>query len=320
MKAAYYTVNGEPEVLTYGDLPDPKAKEGEVVVRVQAVSLEGGDVLSRRNMAPPTTPYVVGYAAAGVIASIGPGVIDLDVGQRVACFNWKGSHAELFAVPQHFVFPVPDALEIDAAAVGLIAFGTAHDGLFEFGALQKGETVLVQGAAGGVGLAAVQLAHRAGAKVIATASTLSRLAKLRDFGATHGIDYRDEDIAQRALSLTDGKGVDMVIDLAGGKAQASLLKTLRYRGRYIPLGGASGERVAFEIADLAPNSLAIITALFGKELHTPRVHAMIQAIFDDMAGGSLTMPIDKKFALSQAAHAHRHAEEGHPFGRIVLVP
>lgn len=320
MKAAYYTINGEPDVLTYGDRPDPVAADGHVVVRVEAVSIEGGDVLGRRNMPPANPPHVGGYAAAGTIQAIGPNVDNLSVGQRVACFNWAGSHAELFAVPASFAYPVPDDLSIDKAAVGLITFGTAHDALFEFGKLQAGETVLIQGAAGGVGLAAVELAKRAGATVIATASSAERIERLKTFGATHGIDYRSEDIGARALELTDGRGVDMVVDLAGGKALSSLLQGLRYRGRFVAVGGASGERGTFTANDIAPKSLAVLSVFFGKELHTERVHAMIADIFADMAKGDLTMPIDRRFPLSEAADAHRYAEQGHPFGRIVLIP
>ncbi len=320
MKAAFYSINGNPDVLTYGELPDPEAGEGDVLVRVQAVSLEGGDVLARRKNPPPHSPYVGGYAAAGVVEALGPGVTDLAVGQCVACFNWQGSHAELFAVPAAFAFPVPDALDIQLAAAGLISFGTAHDALFEFGKLEAGETVLIQGAAGGVGLAAVQLAHRAGARVIATASSDERIERLRGFGAAHGIDYRQEDIALRALELTEGAGVDLVVDLAGGGSLKPLLQALRYRGRLVAVGGASGTGSEFAFGDIAPKSLAVLSAFFGRELHTARIHRLIAELFADLAAGRLSMPIDRVFPLAEAAAAHRHAEEGHPFGRIVLLP
>lgn len=320
MKAAYYMTNGGPDVLTYGDVPDPVAMNDHVLVRVQAISLEGGDVLGRRNTPPKHPPHVGGYAAAGVIEAVGPEVADLAVGQRVACFNWQGSHAELFSVPASFTFPVPDALDIRAAAAGLIAFGTAHDALFEFGGLDKDEKLLIQGAAGGVGLAALQLAHKAGATVIATASSGERIDRLHDFGADHGINYRREDIGARARELADGVGVDMAVDLAGGAAAQSLLRALRYRGRLIAVGGASGSGANFSFGEIALESLTVSGLLFGKELHTKRVHRMIAAIFDDMAAGRISMPIDQTFPLSEAAAAHRHAEEGHPFGRIVLLP
>jgi len=319
MKAAYYTTSGGPEVLTYGDVPDPIATNGHVLVRVQAISLEGGDVLGRRNTPPKHPPHVGGYAAAGVIEAAGPDVTGLEVGQRVACFNWQGSHAELFSVPASFAFPVPDALDIQAAAVGLIAFGTAHDALFEFGRLDENEKVLIQGAAGGVGLAALQLAHKAGATVIATASSGERINRLRDFGADGGINYRQEDVGSRARELTDGVGVDMVVDLAGGAAQ-SLLRALRYRGRLIAVGGASGSGASFSFGEIVPESLTVSGLFFGKELYTKRVHRMIAEIYGDMAAGRISMPVDRIFPLSEAAAAHRHAERGHPFGRIVLLP
>lgn len=320
MKAAYYEINGGPDVLQYGDVPDPTIGEGEVLVRVEAISLEGGDLQSRRNNPPERPPHVGGYAAAGVIEAVGAGVTELAAGQRVACFNWHGSHAELFAVPARFAFPVPDALDIQAAAVGLIAFGTAHDALFEFGRLEAGETVLIQGATGGVGLAAVQLASRAGATVFATASSDERIARLREFGAAHGIDYHRDDIGARAFELTEDAGVDLVIDLAGSKAAGSLLQALRYRGRLVCVGGASGEGASFNFGDIAPESLAVRGMFFGKELDSQRVHRTLTTFFADLAAGRMSMPIAKTFPLSEAAAAHRHSEDGHPFGRIVLCP
>lgn len=320
MKAACYTTNGDPSVLQYGNLPDPTVGDDEVLVRVEAISLEGGDIQSRRNKPPEHTPHVVGYAAAGVIEKVGPEVNGLVVGQRVACFNWQDSHAELFAVPADFVFPVPDGLDIQTAAVGLIAYGIAHDALFEFGGLKAGETVLIQGATGGVGLAAVQLASQAGATVLTTASSAERNDRLRDYGSMHGIDYKQDDIAARARGLTDDSGVDLVIDLAGGKSVQSVLHSLRYRGRMVSVGGASGEGASFEFGDIAPESLAVYGMLFGKELASHRVHKLVATLFADLAAGRITMPIDKKFPLSQAAEAHRYSEEGHPFGRIVMKP
>ena len=290
------------------------------MIEVAAVSLEGGDVLRRRLFPPPTPNYVAGIAAAGSIAEVGKGVFGLEIGQRVVAFNWSGAQASLFKAPAEFVFPIPDGLTEIAAAAGLIAFGTAHDALFEFGRLQAGETVLIQGAAGGVGLAAVQLAARAGARVIATASAADRLDAVRVLGASDGINYRYEDIGARALDFTRGEGVDLVVDLAGGDGHRSLIAALRYRGRYAVVGAATGERPSFSSVDISMKCLSVFGVLLGREMHTARLHGNIAELLSDMAAGVLHMPIARSFALADTAAAHRYAEEGRPFGRIILEP
>jgi len=170
MKAVHYSINGGPDVMTYGDMPDPPVGPDTVLIAVEWISIEGGDLLNRQVTPPPHAPFVPGYQAAGIVTATGPDVRRLTVGDRVVGFNWSGSHAELFAVPERYAYPVPNGMDLRLAAIVPIAFGTAHDSLFEYGALQPGDHVLVQGAAGGVGLAAVQLAAQAGASVIGTAA------------------------------------------------------------------------------------------------------------------------------------------------------
>ncbi|GAB4142508.1 MAG: zinc-binding alcohol dehydrogenase family protein [Sphingomonadales bacterium] len=320
MKAAFYRRNGAPDVLEYGDMPDPVAGDRDIVIKVHAISIEGGDLLNRRITPPPQFPHIGGYQASGTVQAVGKSVTQFSVGDRVVGFNWQGSHAELFAVPAHYAYPVPEAMELDLAATVPIPFGTASDALFEFGRLQAGETVLVQGAAGGVGLAAVQLAAQAGATVIGTASSAERLQRLSSFGMHHGINYRAEDIAERVMALTDGKGVDFVLDLAGGKSIKALLASVRYRGRYAVVGASSGDLPAFQFFDLIRKSLTLYGTSFGQEMHTPRAHALLADLMARVADGRLRMPIDKVFNLADAAAAHAHVENGHPFGRVLMHP
>ncbi|WP_156680858.1 quinone oxidoreductase family protein [Sphingomonas profundi] len=318
MKAAYYRHSGGPEVLEYGDLTDPAVGADTVLIRVEAISLEGGDLLNRRITPPPANPYVGGYQAAGTVAAVGDEVRRLRVGQRVVGFNWGGSHAALFAVAENHAYPIPDGMDLALAAVVPIAFGTASDVLFEFGRLQAGETVLVQGAAGGVGLAAVQLAKRAGARVIATASTDERLDRLAGFGADEGINYREVDIGDRVLELTGGKGCDLVVDLAGGHSIDQLMKAVRYRGRFAVVGASSGDLPAFRFIDIIGKSLTLYGPLFGAEMHGRRAHDLLARLMADVAAGNLRMPIARAFPLAEAWAAHHYAETGHPFGRVVL--
>lgn len=320
MKASVYYENGPPSVLRYEDVPDPDVGPGDVLIEVQAISVEGGDILGRKRRPLTSTPYIVGYQAAGVVRSVGAEVTNVRPGQRVAAFNWYGSHAALFCVPTHFVYPIPDELTIVDAVAIPVTFGTADYALFEFPRLKAGETVLIQGGAGGVGLAAVQLAKQAGARVIATASSDERLARLAGFGMDEGINYRTQDIADETMRLTDGQGAEVVVDLAGGTGVKSLFAAASYRGRIVMAGAASGELPSIEFSDLMFKSLSLFSVAFGRDMHLPSVHEMIARHMAAAAAGRLRMPIDRTFPLFEASAAHTHVEQGHPFGRVLLVP
>lgn len=320
MRAAYYSRNGAPDVLQYGIVPDPVVGEDDVLVRVEYISLEGGDLRSRRVIPPSSPMHIGGYQVSGIVESVGKAVTRISLGDRVAAFNWAGSHAELFVTPECYVYPVPIAMDLSLAATIPVAFGTASDALFEFGNLRAGETVLVQGAAGGVGIAAIQLAHKAGARVLGTAANGERLAALSRYGLNDGIDYRQEDIGARCLELTDGKGVDLVVDLAGGHSVGALIESVRYRGRIAVVGAASGDLSSFSFPDLIRKSLHVYGVSFGREMHTPRAHQLIRSLSERVAAGDLEMPIARQFLLSTAIEAHSYAEQGHPFGRVLMTP
>ncbi|HEY4377182.1 MAG TPA: zinc-binding dehydrogenase, partial [Acidimicrobiales bacterium] len=216
MKAAVYYETGAPEVLRYEDVPDPVMGAGDVLIRVEAISIEGGDTLNRAGGEMPSVPHIVGYQCAGTIVGVGSAVSDRREGQRVVTTGLWGSHAELIAAPAVLTWPLPDGADVVAAACVPVAFGTAHDCLFEFGHLVAGETVLIQAGAGGVGVAAIQLAKRAGATVLATASSDERLAKLADLGLDHPVNYSQDDWVDQVRDLTDGDGVELVVDSVGG--------------------------------------------------------------------------------------------------------
>lgn len=320
MKAAVCSKNGPPSVLRYEEIPDPQPGSRDVLIRVQAISIEGGDVLNRRLLSQTTAPHVVGYQAAGVVQAIGREVQGVSVGQRVVGFNWAGSHAELFAVPEHFVYPVPDQLDIKIAATIPVTFGTADDSLFEFGKLAPGETVLIRGGTGGVGIAAIQLAKAAGAVVLATTSNDRHRNALAALGADHVINYKTHDLAQSVTSLTHERGADLVVDLVGGSYVSTLIKALKYRARVSVVGIVSPEPSTISFLEILSKSLSFNGLLFGQEMHLPRVHRMLARHFDAVAAGPLKMPIDRTFALSEAAAAHAHVEDGHPFGRVLILP
>src|SRR5574337_1158319 len=217
MKAAVYDHTGPPSVFRYADVPDPACAPDGVVIDVRVVSIEGGDVLNRLGGAMASKPHIVGYQCAGVVREAGAQVSDRKPGDRVVAVMPHGSHAERVAVQAGATWLLPDALDFERGASVPIAVGTADDCLFEFGHLGAGETVLVQAGAGGVGMAAIQLAKQAGATVLATASSPQKLERLRAFGLDHGIDYTKQDFVAETRRLTGGRGADLVVDSVGGR-------------------------------------------------------------------------------------------------------
>ena len=320
MKAAVYYQTGPPDVLRYEDVPEPVCGPHDVLIDVEAISIEGGDTLNRAGGEMSRTPHIVGYQSAGTIAVIGSEVTDRSVGQRVVCSFLEGSHAERVAVPSVVSWVVPDGLDIQQAACIPIAFGTADDCLFEFGRLAAGETVLVQAGASGVGIAAIQLAKRAGATVLATASSDEKLERLRRFGLDHGINYRTDDFAQLAREVTDGRGVDLVVDPVGGKVLVGSIQSLAYRGRCSLVGQAGRDPQPFDASMLMMGNQSLTGVFLGAEIATDRAREMIQRHVDDVAAGRLKVLVDRTFPLADAAAAHAFIESRQAIGRVVLIP
>ncbi|HEY2070858.1 MAG TPA: zinc-binding dehydrogenase [Rhizomicrobium sp.] len=319
MKAAVYYENGGPDVLKYEDVPDPQLFPGSVMIRVEAVSIEGGDTLNRFGGALTSRPHIVGYQAAGEIVAVGEGVTDLKVGQKVVTTNANGSHAELRVVPARVAWPLPPGMDVRLGAVIPVPFGTAHDCLFEFGRLKAGETALIQAGASGVGVAAIQLAKRAGARVLATASSDERLEKLKPLGLDHGINYARDDVVEAVMKITGGSGVDVVVDPVGSTLQTSIA-CLGSRGRVSLVGNAGRERTPVDASALMMGNKSLTGVFLGAEIATDRAHNMIQKLIDEAARGELKVVIDKTFPLSEAAAAHAYIESRKAVGRVLLIP
>lgn len=323
MHAAVYDRTGGPEVLYYTEVPDPTLRPGGLLIDVAAVSIQGGDLLHRAGGIIPSAPHIVGYQAAGTVRAVGDGVTGFDVGQPVVATMGAGSHAEIVSVPAGSAYAVPDGLALDAAATIPIEFGTADDCLFEFGHLRAGETVLVQAGAGGVGLAAIQLAKAAGAStVFATASSTDRLERLREFGMDHGIDYTSADVGREVMLRTDGRGVDLVVDPVGGRTLEGSIAALAYRGRISWVGNAGREDRAPQVWPIMQKNGSITGVFLGAEMgmNPARVRSMIESLLARAASGELRTAIDKEFSLADAAEAHRYIESRQAFGRVLLRP
>lgn len=322
MKAAVYYATGPPSVFRYEDVPDPVCQPDGVVIDVEAISIEGGDVLNRAGGAMTSKPHIVGYQCAGVIREVGGQVTDRAVGQRVVAVMPFGSHAARVAVPANATWIAPDGLDIKVAACVPIAFGTADDCLFEFGRLKAGATVLIQAGAGGVGLAAIQLAKRAGATVLATASSDEKLARLKEFGLDHGINYRTANFIEEARRLTGGRGVDLVVDSVGGRTLEGSIECAAYRGRIVSVGQAGRDERPADVRGLSAGNRTLTGVFLGAELamHPQRARPMIARHLDDVANGSLKMVIDRTYPLPEAAAAHEYIESRQAFGRVLLIP
>ena len=322
MKASVYYTNGGPDVFRYEDIAEPVCGPDDVLIQVEAISIEGGDLVHREIRPLPRVPHIVGYQCSGTIVRIGASVADRSVGQRVVAVLAWGSHAELASAPASDTWVLPDGMNPDLAAAVPVAWGTAHECLFEFGHLAAGETVLIHAGAGALGLAAIQLAKQAGASVLATASSKARLDRLAEFGVDAGINYTDEDFVAAVRAHTNGKGANLVVDSIAGRNLARSIEALAYRGRAITVGvsGRDTERPDPVSLWRGNNSLQGVYFPSLLDLEHDRVHAIVQKILEQIARDELRVVIDKIFPLSAAADAHRHVAGRNAFGRVLLRP
>ncbi len=322
MKAAVYYEGGSPQVLRYEDVPDPEVPPRNVLIEVHAVSIEGGDVLARGFGPAGPTPYCGGYLAAGVIVEVGNEVTDRHVGQRVTTADNGGSHASLRSVNSRSAWPIPDEMSYETGACIPIPFGTADDSLFEFGRLQAGETILIHAGASGTGLAGIQLAKRAGATVLATASANDRLERLKQYGLDVGINYSEVDFEVAVKEATNGKGPDLIVDSVGGKNLEKSLRCAAYRGRIVAMGGVGRDTYRPDFSVMQGQNKTYVSYFQGAELmfNGARARANVQRLIGEVSAGELQVVIDSRFPLSKAADAHAHIESRKAFGRVVLIP
>ena len=322
MKAAVIFENGPPDVLRYEDIADPVCPDGCVLLEVEAISIEGGDLLARAASPPAKTPHVVGYLCAGTVIEVGAGVEGPAVGEKVVALNADGSHAEKRAVPAVMTWAIPDGLDPVVAACVPVAVGTAHECLFTAANLEKGQTALIHAGGGGVGMAAIQLASQAGATVISTASSDEKLERLKQYGLDHGINYAGESFVDRVRELTDGRGVDVVLDSVGGQNLVDSVDALAYRGTLVSVGVAGRAGSDIEAKSLWAKNNTLRGVYLGGALlaEYPRVHATIADLIERVASGELHIEVDRSFALAEAAAAHAYLEGRNAFGRVVMTP
>ena len=322
MKAAVIYENGGPDVLRYEDVPDPECPEGCVLIDAEAISIEGGDLLARAGNPPPATPHIVGYLSAGTVAEVGSGVDRPAVGDKVVTLFAAGSHAQKRMVPAAMTWPIPAGLDPAVAASVPVAVGTAHECLFEAAHLERGQTALIHAGAGGVGMAAIQLAKQAGATVLSTASSDEKLERLKALGLDHGINYASESFVEKVRELTDDRGVDVVLDSIGGQNLVDSIEALAYRGTLVSVGvaGRAGSEIEARLLWNKNNTLRGVFLGGAMLAEYPRVHQMIADLLERVAAGEIHVEIDRAFPLGEAAAAHEYIESRKAFGRVVLTP
>ncbi|QUG76519.1 zinc-binding dehydrogenase [Erwinia sp. E602] len=318
MKAVTYARPGGPEVLQLVDIAEPAIKPHELLVAVEAISVEGGDIISR-NSQSLQPDECLGYAAAGTVLATGSEVQDFVVGQKVATFNWRGAYAERRAVAAYNCFPIPEGLDPRVAAAIPVGPGTAA-WAYHLGKLQPGQTVLILGAAGGVGVAAVQLAARMGARVIGTGTRAESLEALRQFGLNDAIVVGEKLAGEQVSELLGGNHVDLLIDTIGGDALSDGVKVLRDGGTAVIIGILAGRNHMIDTEYLLLHRITLIGCLLGVEWGEKQIaRDLVNELLHMAAKGELIVPIDSTFPLEQAVEAHQRAETRGRMGRVFIT-
>jgi NADPH2:quinone reductase len=323
MRALTVTEYGDADVLELTERDRPTPGEGEVLVDVRAVGVNFADIMQRRGdyQGGPQPPYTPGMEVAGVISEVGEGV-DRDVGEEVAALSGQGGYAEYATVDARSLLDIPGDLGFEEAAGFPIQWLTAHNCLHGWGELAADETVLIHAAAGGVGSAAVQLADAADATVIGTASTPEKLETIDRLGADHGIRYTKEDFVERVGEITDGEGVDLVLDGVGGETTDESLDALSSFGRMVSYGAASGEPGRPNTVDLLFGNKRVIGYHLGRAMGAvpKRVMGAVPELSELLASGTLEVQIGHRFGLADAAESHQFIEARKSSGKVILVP
>ena len=323
MKAVLCRQFGPPESLVYEELPSPTAGAGEVVVSVKAASLNFPDVLIIQNkyQFKPPLPFSPGSEMAGVVKEVGEGVKGYKAGDRVIAFTTYGAFAEEVKVEATRLVPIPEGMDFNSAAAFLLTYGTSDHALRDRGALKAGETLLVLGAAGGVGLAAIQLGKAMGAKVIACASSADKLEVCSQHGADAGINYATEDLRERIKELTGGKGVDVVYDAVGGPYTEPALRSTAWRGRLLVVGFAAGDIPKIPLNLTLLKGCAIVGVFWGDfARREPKAFAAsIAQLGEWFREGKLKPHVSQTFPLAQAVDALKLMAARKVKGKVVLT-
>jgi len=322
MKAIQIQKTGGPEVLTLIDVPVPKPKPNEALVKISASGVNFIDVYFREGRYPSTLPFIDGQEAAGTVAEVGSEVKSLKPGDRVAYTNVLGAYAEYAAVPADRLIKAPDKITDQQAAAAMLQGMTAHYLVTSCYALKKGETALIHAAAGGVGLLLVQMAKNIGARVIGTAGSEEKAKLARDAGADDVILYTEQDFEAETKRITEGKGVHVVYDGVGKSTFEKDLNIMRPRGYVVLFGGSSGPVPPFDPIRLSQKGSLFLTrpSLIHYSSAREELEWRANDVLNMIAAGKLKLRIAHTYKLEEAQQAHRDLEGRKTTGKLLLIP
>jgi len=311
------------DALTWKEIPTPVPAAGEVLIEIQAASLNFPDLLIVQNkyqMKPPL-PFVPGSEYAGVVRALGEGVSHLKVGQSVACLSGTGGFGTHTLAPAKLCMPLPEGFPPVDAAAFIMTYATSHHALIDRGQLKAGETVLVLGAAGGVGTAAIQIAKAAGAKVIAAASTTEKCGLCKELGADATLNYTQENLRDALKALTDGKGPDVVYDPVGGEFAEPAFRSIAWRGRYLVIGFAGGPIPSLPLNLPLLKGASLVGVFWGDfSRREPQANAAMMAELAQWYGqGKIKPVIDRTMAMHELKAAYAHMGSRGVMGKLVMV-
>ena len=311
------------DALTWKELPTPAVPAGHVLIEIKAASLNFPDLLIVQNkyqMKPPL-PFVPGSEYAGVVQAVGEGVTHLKVGQPVACLSGTGGFGTHTIAPAALCMPLPDQFSFVDAAAFIMTYATSHHALMDRGELKAGETVLVLGAAGGVGTAAIQIAKAVGAKVIAAASTDEKCAMCTTLGADATINYSKENLREAIKALTDGKGPDVIYDPVGGDYAEPAFRSIAWRGRYLVVGFAAGPIPALPLNLTLLKGASIVGVFWGDfSRREPKANAVMMAeLAQWYLQGKIKPVIDRTMPMADLKAAYAHMGSRGVMGKLVMT-
>ncbi len=323
MKAVLCKAFGPPETLVFEDVEAPAIAPGSVRIAVAAVGVNFPDLLliEGKYQVRPAFPFSPGLECAGTVAELGPGVEGPAPGTRVLAYMSYGCMAEEVVAPAECVIPIPDAMPFDVAAAFPVVYGTSYHALVGRAALAEGETLLVHGASGGVGLSAVEIGKCLGATVIAAASSDEKLELARDHGADHFVNYRTEDLRERVKALTDGRGADVIYDPVGGDIFDTSMRCIAWNGRLLVIGFASGRIAEANTNIILLKEISVVGVAWGA--FAQRDRAANRAYFDDLfrwyEEGALKPRISRRLPLAEAPAALQGFQSRSVVGKQVLT-
>ena len=324
MRALLCKSHGQPESLVVDDVPSPSPGPGQIVVDVKAAGVNFPDALIIQNkyQLKPALPFSPGAELSGIVTSVGEGVTRFRAGDAVCGACGFGAFAEEVAVDAQKMFAIPDGVSFDVAASFILAYGTSIHALVDRGALKSNETVVILGASGGVGLAAVEIARAVGARVIACASTDDKLATCRAHGADDTINYATDDLKERIRALTGGNGPDVIYDPVGGSYAEPALRAIGWRGRYLVVGFANGEIPRIPLNLTLLKGCSIVGVYWGAfSSREPQMAAAeIEQLFLWLKEGKVSPAISGRYTLAEAPQALRAMMDRKVVGKIVVLP